>query len=305
MRLLKTILILCFFLITSGIVSAGDEPGVLLLNSDRSIEKYRTAQEGFKGSVSYNVSEITIRGYEGDISDLYRQISREPYRLIYCIGTEAYLAAVKHAPEKNIVFSSIINWRRMPEGPHVYGVSNELHPMMQITHFKHIFPDLKNIGVLYSREFNEQWLDLSKDAAKKTGVIIISRAVPDIDQSKEALKELLPDIDAFWLIPDPMIISGKKNLLDLIHICDKNKIPVFSYNDLYAKYGATLIVSADDSTIGRQAAVITEDLLVNREISKKVQLPAGSRITLNLEKVKTFDLKTNDAALDSVNHILE
>ncbi len=305
MRLLKSILIFCFFLIAPGILLAGDEPDILLLNSDSSVEKYRTAQESFKGSVSYTMSEITIQGYKGDISDLYRQISRKPYRLIYCIGTEAYLAAVKHAPEKNIVFSSIINWRRMPEGFHVYGVSNELHPLMQLTHFRHIFPDLKNIGVLYSREFNEQWLDLSKDAAKKAGVVIVSRVVQDIDQSREALKKLLPDIDAFWLIPDPMIISGKKNLLELIHICTTSKIPVFSYNDLYAKYGATLIVSADDSTIGRQAAVIAEDLLSGREISRKVQLPAGSSITLNLENVKAFDLKTNDAALDSVNRILE
>jgi putative ABC transport system substrate-binding protein len=305
MRILKNILFFCLCLLIPGVVSAGSEPDILVLNSNISIEKYKIAQEEYKKAIAYKVSEYTVEGFPGDISDLYRIISRKPYRLIYCIGTKAYLTARKYAPEKVTLFSSIINWRRLPQNNSVFGISNELHPTMHLMHFKNIFPDIKNIGVLYSREFNEQWIALSKEEAKKTGINIISKAVLDIDQTNESLTKFLTKIDAFWLIPDPMIISSRKNLMRVIQDCNKNKIPVFSYNNLYAKLGATLIVSADDSTIGRQAAVISDDLLSGRELSQKVQLPAGSHITLNLNKVKAFKIPYNHEALDSVNHIFE
>jgi putative ABC transport system substrate-binding protein len=305
MRVIQIILLSFLILLIPGIAGSGSEPDILLLNSDASIEKYRAAQEEYKKTLSQPVSEYTIEGFPGEISELYRKISRGPHRLIYCIGTNAYLTAIEHAPEKTILFSSIINWRRLPRKETVFGISNELHPAMHLMHFKNIFPKIKNIGVLYSREFNEQWIALSKEAAEKSGIRIISQAVMDIDQTDKVLKKILPEIDALWLIPDPIIISSRKNLINVIRICDPNKTPVFSYNTAYAKLGATLIVAVDDSTVGRQAAVMSNDLLAGRVLPENVQHPAGSQITVNLNKVKVFGIPYRQEALDTVNTIFE
>ncbi|MBA4368359.1 MAG: hypothetical protein C0403_12070, partial [Desulfobacterium sp.] len=219
MRISKIILMFCLFLLLAGIVSAEEVPDILLLNSDVSIEKYKIAQEEYKKTISYKVAEYTIEGFEGETSELYRAISRNPYRMIYCIGTKAYLTAIKYAPEKTILFSSIMNWQRLPQGDSVFGISNELHPMMHLMHFKNLFPDIKNIGVLYSREVNEQWIALSKEDANKAGINIIGEAVPDMDQTKESLDKILPEMDALWLIPDPTIISSRKNVISIIQAC--------------------------------------------------------------------------------------
>ena len=104
MRLRSIIWILCLLLLAAARASAGDAAEILLLNSSRSVEKYRVAQEEFTESVSHRVSAHMIDGYGGEISDLYRTISRGSHRLIYCIGTKAYLAAMEHAPEKNDPF---------------------------------------------------------------------------------------------------------------------------------------------------------------------------------------------------------
>ncbi len=305
MRISKNILMFCLFLFLAGNVSAEEVPDILLLNSDASIEKYKIAQEEYKKTISYKVTEYTIEGFEGETSELYRAISRNPYRLIYCIGTKAYLTAIKHAPEKTILFSSIMNWRRLPQGDSVFGISNELHPMMHLMHFKNLFPDMKNIGVLYSREINEQWMVQSKEDAKKAGINIIGETVPDMDQTKESLDKILPEMDALWLIPDPMIISSRKNVISIIQACDKKKIPVFSYNRVYSKLGATLIVAVDDSTVGRQAAVMSENILSGHLPQDNVQLPAGSHITVNLNKIKEFGIPYNHDALDTINHIFD
>ena len=305
MRLRSIISFFFLLSIAAATAYAGDDAEILLLNSSRSVEKYRVVQEEFKDSISHRVSAYMIDGYDGEISDLYRTISRGSHRLIYCIGTKAYLAAMDHAPEKMILFSSINNWRRLPQGDGVYGISNELHPAMHLMHYKNIFPNIRKIGVLYSKEFNEQWIALAREAGPKAGVAIISKDVPDIDLTNEALETLLPEIDALWLIADPIIISSRKNLIHVIQVCDQHKIPVFSYNSAYGALGATLVVAVDDSTIGRQAAVMSEDLLAGRPLSRNVQYPAGSHITVNLDKVRAFGISYNHGALETVNTIVD
>lgn len=303
---IPSLLICLILLLPGGSLSAAEQVAdILLLNTNAAIEKYRTAQEEYQKAVPHTVSNTSIEGFPGDISELYRDIARTPYRLIYCIGTRAYLAALKHAPEKTILFSSIINWRRLPQGDHVYGIANELHPTMHLAHFKTIFPRLKTIGVLYAREFNEQWIALAKESAAYTGISLVTQSVTDMAETRRALQKLLPEIEAFWMIPDPMIISSRNNLIDVIQDCDQHRVPVFSYNELYAPLGVTLIISADESTVGRQAAMISRDLLSGRPPRQKVQLPAGSAISLNLKKVKDFNIPYNPASLEMINQIFE
>ena len=87
--------------------------------------------------------------------------------------------------------------------------------------------------------------------------------------------------------------------------CDTEKIPIFSYHTAFAKFGAVLAVSADNATIGRQAASIATEVLSGTEIDDKVQFPAGSYIILNLCKVRQYGLEYNEEALDSVNSIID
>ena len=86
---------------------------------------------------------------------------------------------------------------------------------------------------------------------------------------------------------------------------DARKVPVFSYHDVFTEYGAVLIVSVDNPTIGRQAAGIAMEVLSVGKMEEKVQSPAGSHIILNLKKVKEYGLPYKEEALGSVNQIIE
>jgi len=186
-----------------------------------------------------------------------------------------------------------------------YGVSNELHTGMQITLFRYIFPGVKKIGVLYNERYNSQWFNKTKEEAKEMGVEIMGRAVSKNEQTVSALKELLPEIDALWLISDPVIMSDKKIVMEVFKECDAKKVPVFSYHDVFVDYGAILMVSVDNPTIGRQAAGIAMEVLSVGKMEEKVQSPAGSQIILNLKKVKEYSLHYNEEALGAVNQIIE
>jgi len=137
----------------------------------------------------------------------------------------------------------------------------------------------------------------------RAGVEIVGREVSK-GNAVSALGSLLPEIDAFWLISDPEIMFGEK-LSNILKKCDTYKVPVFSCCQAFADLGAVLTVSADNRTIGRQAAGMAEEVLSGHRPDKKVQFPAGSHITLNLKKVKAYSLQYSDEALASVNVIIK
>jgi putative ABC transport system substrate-binding protein len=116
---------------------------------------------------------------------------------------------------------------------------------------------------------------------------------------------LLPNIDALWLISDPVIVSNKKILTEVFKECDQHKVPVFTYHDAFTAYGAMLIVSVDDATIGRQSAGLSNDLLAGVKMVEKIQYPAGTHIIFNLKKAKEFKLLYNEQALGAVNQLVK
>jgi len=296
--------IMCCILLFPAAIAAEKKPKILLINSDAGIEKYKIAQEEFKKAFSYPIYEVHLNEKRWDITAVEEFLYDESPNLVYCIGSKAYLVANKFIQEKPVVFSSAINWQRLPLTKNTYGVSNELPAEMQLTLFRYIFPGIKKIGIVYSEQYSGQWFRTTREEAKKIGVEIIGQAVSDNKEFSLSVKKLLPSIDALWLISDPVIISDKRMLTEVFKACDNKKAPVFTYQDIFTEYGAMLIISVDDATIGRQSARMTNELLTGSTMEQQVQYPAGSHIMLNLKKTKEFGLPYNEQALGVVNQII-
>ncbi|MBF0549701.1 MAG: hypothetical protein HQK60_04105 [Deltaproteobacteria bacterium] len=302
----KFIRILCLFLLLLPCVSrAEEERKILLINSAGSIEKYKLARDEFKKTISYPVAEIDLDDKKWNASKLKDLVEDKHISLVYCIGSKAYLAAIKYGDEKNIIFSSGINWRRLPMKQNTFVVSDELNTGMQLTLFRYIFPELKRIGVLYSRQYTSQWFMETREAAAKMQIDIVGRPVTDSKQTLSALKGLLRESDVVWLIPDPVVLSEQKMLFSILKECQESKKAVFSFHRAFAAHGTTLIVSVDDQTVGRQAANIATRLLTGKTTPDKVQWPAGSDITLNQKRAKEYGLKSREGALSVVNRIID
>ena len=304
---MKTFKLICFLFLVLllSLLSADEGPKIMLINSNTSVDKYRVAQEEFTKSISSPVLEIDLGAKKWKLTEIEDLLYDEYPDLVYCIGTKAYLLANKYISERNIVFSSIINWRRLPAAKRTYGISSELNPEMQITLYRYIFPGLKKIGVLYSSKYNKHWFNEAREAAKEMGVEIKGRSISKRKDTLPELEELLKEVDALWLISDPVVMSDKNTLMELFKACDAAKKPILSYHDTFAEYGAVLIVSVDNPTTGRQAAAISREVLSGDVVEKKVQLPAGSHIILNLKKANAYGLKYGEMALSVVNRIIE
>ena len=304
MKTFKFIGILCLLVMLTTL-SADEGPTIMVINSNASVEKYRIVQEEFTRSMSIPVKEVDLGEKKWKLREIEELLYDVYPDLVYCIGTKAYLLAKKFISERNIVFSSIMNWRRLRLTRHTYGVSNELNPEMQLTLYRTMFPGVRRIGILYSHKYNKHWFEAAREAGREMGVKLIGRSLSKRRDTLPELKELLPGIDALWLISDPVVMADKDTLLEIFRQCDAIKKPIFSYHDALTDYGAVLIVSVDNPTTGRQAAVISQEVLTDGLVKARVQLPAGSHIVLNLEKAKEYGLTYGEMALSMVNRFIE
>jgi putative tryptophan/tyrosine transport system substrate-binding protein len=303
--LVTLLLTLCHGLFSLHPVSADGPPKIVVLNSDAKIEHYTRAQDEFIQTIAYPVVSLDLEDAQWTMVKLEGYLYDQYPDIVYCIGTKAYLVANKIINEKTIIFSSIINWQRLPITPKTYGINNEIHTGMQLNLVKYLFPQMHKIGVLYSRKYMQQWIKEAEENARELNIDIVSRPITRGSTIVPQLKKMIGKIDAFWLISDPNVVFEKEILFEILKICDQQKIPVISYHRAFAECGAVLAVMVDPATIGRQSADIALEIIAKRNVGEKIQYPAGSNITVNLKKIKEYGTAHSEEALGIANFLIE
>jgi putative ABC transport system substrate-binding protein len=303
MRNMLLVLIVCLY--SNFAFSTGIESRILIINSDESVGKYATIHREFKSALKFKIFEINMQGKTLSSRALKQRLSKLRPDLIYTIGSKAYIQTTAVIQNQPLIFSSMINWRRFTLNNKTYGVALELQVDMPLYLYSYLFPKIRRVGVLYSQRYNQQWFNTAMLQAQEVGISLYGQAVDKPEKINGALKRLLPKVDAIWLISDPIVLYDKNSMQTIFAKAAARKKPIFAYNTLFMKYGAVLTIAADIPTMGRQAAGIAEDIINQEQVDKKVQPPAGSHVILNLKKVHEYGIKINNAALSSVEEIIQ
>ncbi len=299
----KVLILLTVFLVSSGFAQPSK---VLIVNSDNTVYRYEKIATEFKKDLQQNAyqwTEFNLNGHAEAEVELKQLIHQENPALIYCIGTKAYSLARNYAQDRKLLFSAAINWRRLDIGEGTYGVANELSSAQEISLLRYFFPSIKTIGLLYNDKFSREYVETIKKDALALGINIINQPINDEQEISDALNELLPKIDMFWIISDPIVLSSKESVQQIFRSAQQQKKPVYAYSDVFIEQGAVLAISADIATIGRQSASLAMMMDKDKVPAGTVQSPAGSTVTLNKCILDTLQLKFNQDALDSVNKI--
>lgn len=300
----KVLILLTLFLANAGFAQSNK---ILIVNSDNAVYRYEKIASEFKKVLQqngYQWAEFNLDSHADTETELKQSIQQENPALIYCIGTKAYSLAQNYADNKKLLFSGAINWRRLNISERTYGVANELSSAQEISLLRYFFPTVKTIGLFYNDKFSREYVETIKKDALALGINIVNQPINDAQEISEALNELLPKIDMFWIIPDPIVLSGKESVQQIFQSAKQLKKPVYAYSDVFIEQGAVLAISADIATIGRQSASLALMIDKDKVPAGTVQSPAGSTVTLNKCTIDALQLNFNQDALDSVNKIV-
>jgi putative ABC transport system substrate-binding protein len=110
--------------------------------------------------------------------------------------------------------------------------------------------------------------------------------------------------DGLILVADPFLLKDEQKVIKLFEDMHKIKKPIFAYHDLYIILGASLVVSADNPTIGRQIAHMMQ-LFNDKKEFIKIQIPMGTNVVFNKKIVESLGINYNENALSVVSKVIE
>lgn len=210
-------------------------------------------------------------------------------KLFIAIGVDA-LMAVKDLGVP-VVFSMVTNPRSMGiNGKQITGVDVFVGVEQQLDQLRAVLPKAKRIGVVYAPSSTGHIVGLAREAAKKRGLTLVSRAVRSPDEAILAL-DGMTDVDVFWMMPDTTVIT-QEMLKHLLLLSLERKIPIYALSEKYVKNGALLALGINPSVLGRQIGEMANRVLSGEKASSMPIEPAKEGyLYINTTVAKRFKLE--------------
>lgn len=267
---------------------------VLALQSYR-VTPYEEALLGAKSVMGASVKKVVLSEIEG--IDIAKKIRQERPDVILAIGSEA-LARVRKIKDTPIVYLMVLDPSdSLTNGDNITGISMNVAPERQMASFQNVIPRLKRVGLLYNPARSSHLFRKAQAAARGLGIEVIAREVRSSREVFSLLEGVKGEIDAFWMLPDPTVVTPETVEFLLLH-CLNQKIPVLTFSDKYVEMGALIALDLDPVDLGRQAGEQVRKILSGtpaRSIPRTD--PRNTVLTVNGKIARKLGIALNEEAL--------
>ena len=257
---------------------------------------------------------VQIFNLKGQIDNAPRQMARifsiRP-ALILALGAKAaYTAKVwtTDHPEIPVIFALVLNWRRyeLDDQDNIAGIATEVAPGTHFLNLTLTSPDVKRIGVIYSRVHSSETLRQARQEAAKLGLTLVEIPISRPMEFRQAYKQMSEAIDGFWMLADPVVYT-LANVNWLEERCTRDRLVCIGQSRNIAEIGILLAVNPDLANVGLQAASMAKNILINRQIPKYIGVmpPLGTRLVLNAKTAEKINLKLNRIVMDLASDIID
>lgn len=296
--------ILSLFLFThlSGIAGA-EEIAVL---KSAGLPYYEQAVVGFKAGIpaTTSVKEYNLNGQLAEGRQIAKSLRASPPDLIFAVGLKAAIAAKLEIFDQPVVFCMVLN----PEthglpAPNMTGIAVRLPAGTQLAALSSVLPNHNRVGVLYDEDHSSDFIRQAHQAAKQQGLELLAVAVHRQEEIPNAVRALLPKIDALWLIQDQTVVSESAIPFFLESTLDA-KVPLFTFSSTLVQQGALGALVLDPWAVGQQAAHIALARLSGRHASTGLlQTPERPQLALNVNSAEHLDLVLPPELIRMAGHL--
>ncbi len=281
-------------LLTCGAPASAAGPATVLIVKSDSLPQYESPIAVFRKTISFPSTIINIEGSpKKGTALLNRAAAEEKPIAIFALGAQAAWLSRQTLPDVPLVFAMVLGWQRygLAHGP-TTGVSLDIPADATFTRFKLMLPALKTVGVIYSTACSQKMVDNARDAARRLGLGLVEEQVAYSSDVPGAYRRMRTRVDGLWMVPDPVVIT-LDNFEYLAERTRNDGIAFLAFSENFVRAGALLSVSPNYTTIGSQAAVLTERLLADQNSPPAVQPPVGSKLVLNSSTARILGFEFN------------
>ncbi|MEW6375465.1 MAG: ABC transporter substrate-binding protein [Thermodesulfobacteriota bacterium] len=265
-------------------------------------------------NVQYDI-QIAM-GSREKAQEIAKEFIRKKVDLICALGTIPSLVALEATKEIPIIYSIVAepkatgiieSW--VCSGKNITGVSMKIPMEKQLEMVQKAVPKLKRFGILYCLS-TPQAIVTAEEAnqiAKKLGMTPHSCSIHSdhLERLPSVTETLAKRVDAIYIPTDP-ILTVKENLLKIIEVSSRFKVPVIAVSDDAVELGALMALHCDFREIGRQAAPMVVKIFKGmKPIDIPSQMPLSQRLTVNLKTAKRLGITINPHFLSLAHRVIE
>ncbi|NMW85533.1 ABC transporter substrate-binding protein [Peptoniphilus sp. AGMB00490] len=264
------------------------------------------AREGFVDELEKTNPDVEIisKNANGDLTvvpSIIKSFQDKKVDLIYAIATPAAQGAKNGEKEIPIIFNAVTDPEsadllknlETPEG-NVTGVSDYFSISAQLEEMISIFPDIKNIGVMFStNEANSKFqIEELKKSAEGFGLNVVEVGVNNINDVSTAIKTIEPKIDIFMAITDNTVSSASTIIAESLR---EAKIPSFASEEGPVENGILISSGVDYADLGKKAAGMASEILGGKKVSEvPVLFSTDTRKVVNKKTAEDLGLSKDE-----------
>lgn len=279
--------------------STGFAAEIAILTS-ADLPQYREAVDEFKAA-SPRGSAFTEYRLEGDLSqgrDAGRAIRASRAQLVFAVGLKAAVAAKLEVLDTPVVFGMVLNPAEsgLPAS-NMIGISTRFPAARQLSTWRTLYPSAKTIGLLHDPQQSALFVGSAQAAAREAGLTLRLSPVSRPEAMPAAYRALLAQVDAVWLIRDP-IVASEEAVRFVIEEALQHRVPVFTYSPDIAQMGALASLAVAPGEMGRQAAELGRALLAGDSVAGgRIVDPEHGQVTINLHAADHLGLSLSREAV--------
>lgn len=201
-----------------------------------------------------------------DLYDLSKPGTAFPQDAEYAIAFGAKAAALDYPHVTRLVYA-LTPVAIRARGWHEISMLPE--PARALAAYRGLQPGLKRLAVFWTAYPGEDYLSDLKRAGEALGIQVLPSRLKSPEYFPERLRSLLGKMDAFWLMPDPPLITQSSIMLLAKFSCD-NAIPFYAPTQALVASGATASYAPDFAGSGTAAAKAVKAILAGESAPRIV-----------------------------------
>jgi putative tryptophan/tyrosine transport system substrate-binding protein len=273
-------------------VSESGAMDIAILQSSN-IPAYREAIAGLKatGPIGAIYTEYDLQGDLELGKKLARKLRASNASLVVAVGLKAALAAKVEIVDIPIVYMMILDpLKHQLTAANMTGTVLDIPLDRQVKIMRIFLPTLHRIGTLYDPAKNGSRV---KNAVEQAGIFDVQVKGLPIESEKDVpqqLRALLSDVEALWLIPDPVVLTNE-SIPFILESALARRIPVIGFSPEFTRLGALLSMSIDYGDVGRDTGLLLKRILDREGLPPPSPVPIERlKITVNLKTARFLDI---------------
>jgi len=150
-----------------------------------------------------------------------------------------------------------------------------------------IFPDIKNIGVIFNYgEINSvKTVDRLEKILKDKNIILAKVAITNSNDIKNAFNKLAGEVSLIYIPQDNTVVSA---LASMVSMSRANKIPLIANDPTLVDQGVMLALGSNYFKSGEQLGNMIADLIEGKKLEKNIQNTNIKELKINDKVVREF-----------------